>query len=167
MERLIEVLLKKGIFLVSRGEDAQFLESKGYGQRSSLFTLSFQEALYLLEKKWIFVVKGKKELDFQTLLGKQKASFFSYLVYKDLRQRGYSVQSGLKFGADFRLYDKGHRDEEHALWLVLVLREDEQLKMKDFVAKNRIATTVRKRLLFALVSEDHSLSYFECNWRRM
>jgi len=36
-----------------------------------------------------------------------------YPVFKDLREKGYIVKTALKFGADFRIYDKGQKPGEN------------------------------------------------------
>ncbi|TMI37988.1 tRNA-intron lyase, partial [Candidatus Bathyarchaeota archaeon] len=71
------------------------------------------EGLYLLEHKRIGVVDGrtKKPLGKGVLLGAARETYrgFSaaYQVYKDLREKGYVVTPGIKFGADFAVYEHG------------------------------------------------------------
>ena len=35
-----------------------------------------------------------------------------FIVYKDLREKGYHIKSGLKYGVEFRVYEKGVRREK-------------------------------------------------------
>jgi len=38
-------------------------------------------------------------------------------VYKDLRDKGFIIKPGLKYGADFSVYEKGSRPgDEHSKW---------------------------------------------------
>ena len=73
--------------------------------------LSLLEGLYLLEAGKLSVkdASGKK-MDFNAFLKKaQKVEpkfHIRYLVFKDMRSRGYIVKTALKFGADFRVYDR-------------------------------------------------------------
>ena len=72
--------------------------------------LSLVEAAYLLDRSRIRVLSasGGLELDFQALFqissSLEKGFEFRYVVYKDLRERGYIVQPGRP---DFRVYPRG------------------------------------------------------------
>jgi tRNA-intron endonuclease len=67
-------------------------------------------------------------------------------VYKNLRKQSYTVKTGLKFGADFRVYEKGKTpDESHAKWLVFVEHETNKNSWQDFSAKNRVAHSTKKK----------------------
>ncbi len=72
---------------------------------------SLSEALYLLEKNKIEILQNNKILKFNELLNKFKRIDsriqLKYPVFRDLRDKGYVVKTALKFGADFRVYEKG------------------------------------------------------------
>src|SRR3989344_1390924 len=86
--------------------------------------LSLLEGLYLMEAEKITIKDnlGKKiNMDlFVKRASKMEPRFWiKYLVYKDMRNRGYIVKTALKFGADFRVYDRGVKPgEDHARWVV-------------------------------------------------
>jgi len=134
--------------------------------------LSLLEALYLLEKKKISIKDSKnKKITFDDFIKKAKKvepSFWvRYCVFKDLRNRGYIVKTALKFGADFRVYDRGVKPgEDHAKWIVYPVHEAEHLTWYDFAAKNRVAHSTKKRLLLAIVDEEIDVTYYECRWVR-
>ena len=130
---------------------------------------SLTEALYLLEKRKIEVFQKNKKLSFEELMNKLKKSDtrinLKYPVFKDLREKGYIVKTALKFGADFRVYDKGKTpNEEHAKWIVFVEHESKNLKWHEFSAKNRVAHSTKKNLLIAILDEESSVSYYEVSW---
>jgi len=52
-----------------------------------------------------------------------------FLVYRDLRNRGYTVKDGYGFGSDFRVYGKGDFGEKGAKFLVFGLNEGKQEKV--------------------------------------
>jgi tRNA-intron endonuclease len=86
-------------------------------------------------------------------------------IYSDLRNKGYIAKSALKFGADFRVYNKGVRpSEDHARWLLIASKENEKLDYNDFAAKNRIANSTKKRLLIAILDDEGDVSYYETSW---
>src|SRR5260370_5707792 len=91
--------------------------------------LDLMEGLYLLEHKRISVIDGrsKKPLGKSVLLKVARETYrgFSaaYQVYKDLREKGYVVTPGIKFGADFADYEHGH-EIDHAPFIVSVETPD-------------------------------------------
>jgi len=134
--------------------------------------LSLIEALYLVEKDKLTVLDGKnREINVEAFMkrAKKKHPNFTvrYSVFKDIRDRGYIIKTALKFGADFRIYDRGVKPgEDHARWIVYPVHEAEHLTWYEFAAKNRVAHSTKKRLLIAVVDEEDSVSYWETRWLR-
>lgn len=132
---------------------------------------SLHEALYLLEKGKLDVLDNKKKMsaeDFIRKASKSEPGFsIRYAVFKDLRSRGYIVKTALKFGADFRVYDRGIKPgEDHAKWIVYPVHEGESLTWYEFSAKNRVAHSTKKRLLLGIVDDETAVTYYECKWIR-
>lgn len=132
---------------------------------------SLVEALYLIEKKKIVVNKKTKKLSFNQLLEEcrkiDKKIYLKYLVYKDLRDKGYLLKTALKFGADFRVYDKGERPgKSHSKWILYVVSEKDDLTWHEFSAKNRVAHSTKKNLLIAIVDDEGSITYYEISWKK-
>jgi len=132
---------------------------------------SFAEALYLLEKKKISIMEDDKKINFDNLMKhaqKKDKNFFSrFMVYSDLRNKGYILKTALKFGADFRVYEKGKKPgEEHSKWIVYPVYESGAMTWHDFAAKNRVAHSTRKNLLIGIVDEEGDVTYYECQWLR-
>jgi tRNA-intron endonuclease len=87
------------------------------------------------------------------------------LVFKDLRQKGYVVKTALKFGAEFRIYEKGSKPgNKHAKWIVFAEHESKKLSWHEFSAKNRVAHSTKKNLLLAIVDEEADITYYEVKW---
>ena len=134
--------------------------------------LSLIEALYLIEKKKIIVYDSRnKIINFETFLKKaQKAEpnfWVRYCVYKDIRNRGYIIKTALKFGADFRIYDRGVKPgEDHARWVVFPVHESSILTWYEFAAKNRVAHSTKKRLLIGIVDAENDVTFYEIRWLR-
>ncbi len=133
--------------------------------------LSLIEALYLVEKGKIDVFYGKRLLNFEQFLKKaekiEPKIWIRYAVFSDLRNRGYIVKTALKFGADFRVYERGVKPgEEHAKWVVYPVHESEVLTWYEFAAKNRVAHSTRKRLLIGIVDDENDVTYYEIKWVR-
>jgi len=134
--------------------------------------LSLIEALYLLEKRKIIVYDSRnKIISFESFLKKsQKVEpnfWVRYCVYRDIRNRGYIIKTALKFGADFRIYDRGVKPgEDHARWVVFPVHESSVLTWYEFAAKNRVAHSTKKRLLIGIVDAENDLTYYEIKWLR-
>lgn len=162
-----------GESVVSNSKEAKDLYSRtriGEIARGEV-SYSMVEALYLLENDKIAVQKKKKKLKFSELMKmvceKTKNFFAKYSVYSDLRKRGYIVKTALKFGADFRVYEKGVKPgEDHALWIVYPVHETDALTWHDFSAKNRVAHSTHKKLLIGIVDEEGDVTYYESEWKK-
>ena len=134
--------------------------------------ISLIEAYYLTEKGKIEVFKSKNKLmdmdDFVKKAKKLEPNFWiRYCVFKDMRNRGYIIKTALKFGADFRVYDRGVKPgEDHAKWIVYPVAEASTLTWHEFAGKNHVAHSKRKRLLIGVVDEENDVSYWECRWMR-
>lgn len=134
--------------------------------------LSLLEGLYLLEKKKIKVVDNKnKKINFDSYLKKaeklEKQFWVRYSVFKDIRDRGYIIKTALKFGAEFRVYDRGVKPgEDHARWIVYPVHETSNLTWYEFAAKNRVAHSTRKRLMIGIVDNESDVTYYEIKWIR-
>jgi tRNA-intron endonuclease len=134
--------------------------------------LSLIEAIYLLEKHKIEVYDSRnKVISFDDFLKKARKVepnvWVRYSVYKDMRNRGYIVKTALKFGADFRVYDRGVKPgEDHARWILYPVHEGNVFSWYEFAAKNRVAHSTRKRLLMGIVDDEHDVTYYEIAWKR-
>ena len=134
--------------------------------------LSLIEALYLIDKKRLVVYDAKnKVIDADGFLKKAQKTesnfWIRYSVYKDIRNRGYIIKTALKFGADFRIYDRGVKPgEDHARWVVFPVHEASTLTWYEFAAKNRVAHSTKKRLLLAIIDAENDVTYYECRWLR-
>ena len=164
--------------ITSNNSEAYSLQQKsGFGENTNgKIQYSLAEALYLIEKGKLEVLSSKSKsntfLKFNELMNKfkkiDKKFHLKYIVFEDLREKGYIVKTALKFGADFRVYDKGQKPgKSHAKWLVFVEHESSKLAMHEFSAKNRVAHSTKKSLLLAIVDEESSVSYYEVNWKRI
>ena len=149
-----------------------FYEKSRYGEPlQKKFQYSLVETLYLVERGKMQIKKGNKELSFDQLLKfarKREANFFvRYATFKDMRNRGYIVKTALKFGADFRVYDRGVKPgDDHAKWIMYPISETGVCSWYEFSAKNRVAHSTRKRLLIAVVDEEEDVTYYEIRWIR-
>lgn len=140
-----------------------------YGnEKNELISLSLIESLYLAEKDKMEVYRSGKNVDSLEIKkhGEIVEENFDrrYKVYKDLKERMFSVKTGFKFGSDFRVYDqiKSVKDLPHSKYLVSVI-DDAEIPLYVIARAVRLAQNVRKRMVFAFYSQEE-IRYLAFKW---
>ena len=145
-------------------------EKSRYGEREAgKVVYAPVEAVFLVSEGKMKVFSGKKEISEEQLIKKIRKSDkkieTKFVVYRDLRRKGYIPKTALKYGAEFRVYDKGVKPgESHARWVLFTSKAAEALSWHDFAAKSRIAHSTKKYLLIGLVDDEGSVTYYEVSW---
>jgi tRNA-intron endonuclease len=128
--------------------------------------LSLIEALYLLKNDKITIYDPKLDKfyahdEFYGICKKIHHKFGEkFIIYQDLRKKGYIPRPGLKFGADFVVYKKGP-GLEHSPFIAHVLPHDAKITAIDMVRAGRLATSVRKKFVIA---NPLTMSYYFFEW---
>ncbi len=93
--------------------------------------------------------KGKA-VDFQSLLHCYEAvnenAWVSYLVYRDLRSRGYVAREGFGAGIDFRMYERGAYGKDTAPYLVLSTQEGKPLGIDELARRPAAVSEPKERV---------------------
>ena len=98
---------------------------------------------------------------------KEDEIYGKYLVYRDLKNRGYIIKTGFKYGSEFRLYERGTGPgHAHSDFLVKVLYETNEVNVLDFASYVRVSHGVNKKLLLAVVDDDLDVTYYNIEWTR-
>lgn len=159
--------------LVGDDTGRSFLKEKGFGEDiESRAELSLVEALFLLDKGKMRVVKSDKELSPEELIdmgSKHEKTFYDkFVVFRDLRDRGLLVRTGFKFGTDFRVYERGKTvKSSHSTMLVHVVPEEYKCSFPELARAIRVANTVNKRMIFAIVDEESKVTYYSIDRMNM
>ena len=162
----IQGVLIKNQTIILEPNRQQELEQKGYGEieKDKLFLKSF-ESLYLLYTGILVIFKGKKNINFNSFLQickKQDDTILTkFLVYRDLRTRGYTVKDGFGFGSDFRVYGKGDFGEKGAKFLVFGLNEGKQEKIGKLQKKVEEITKMGKEPIIAVIQRQGEIIYYK------
>jgi tRNA-intron endonuclease, archaea type len=89
-----------------------------------------------------------------------------YLVFQELRDRGYIVSPGIKFGCDFAVYERGP-GIDHAPYLVQVYKPGSDITATAIVLAGRLATTVKKQFIVAIPkSKERKVQFIGFDWWR-
>jgi tRNA-intron endonuclease len=159
------ILSEKGVIVMEQS-NIDALSSRGYGTlEKKVFTLTFYESLYLLDKAMLEVKDEKgKTVDFQTLLHRYEAqnqnAWANYLVYRDLRSRGYVVREGFGGRIDFRIYERGTYGKDTAPYLVLNTQEGTPLPVNDLAAALQQCQSEKKELTLAVMNRRGEIVYY-------
>ena len=160
------LLLENKVLVHERRTADQFTQ-KGFGEREDRdLVLDLWEAAYLCDKEKLEVVdEHRKPVARDQLLahaGKKDKRFYSkYLVYADLRTRGYIVKTGFKFGADFRVYPRGKKPgEAHTEWVVHVFTQDDKFTFTEFSRMVLLAGNLKTKMLAAVVDAENAVNYY-------
>ncbi len=164
-----KVLVPDGIFFYERGGFGEPTAEEGAETE-----LSAEEALYLFKKGKLSIVTedGKSAATIDELLSRMTRVlpdiYIRFQVYADLRDRGYVVRSGLKYGTHFRVYDRGvkpkrgEREEwEHAKFLAHGIPESAVYSIAELSRFVRLSHSVRKILWLAVVDGEGDTTYFQ------
>ncbi len=162
------------VIVIDDFDKIQSLHDKGlFGEIiSQRLELSLYEALYLLERDKIKIFdKVKKPLTIQGFAKKARIiseKFWTrYKVYADIRSRGYITKAALKYGADFSVYERGTTpSKSHSKWVLFAVSANESFNWRQFSAMNRVAHSVRKKLLIGIVDAQSDVTYYTVNWTR-
>ncbi len=150
-------------------EDADRLSQQGfYGTRIDGNKLELEpvELLHLIERKRVVVTTLSGEhvgSDYivNYLLVDDPDLWIQYLVFRDLRSRGYAVRKGFGSGIGFRVYARGDRPgTANAKELVYVLKEGVPISLSDLDLVTKTAAGSRKDLLFALVDQNGEVNFY-------
>ncbi|MHA2105628.1 MAG: tRNA-intron lyase [Candidatus Hodarchaeales archaeon] len=141
--------------------------------------LSLVEAASLLEKGKLKIVKGKGKISFDKFFKHavkiDKRFNLRYTVYSDLKERGFPVRTGFKFGCDFRVYERGvkpikkgpKKAEEHTKWVVFAVGEDYTCSFHELSRAVRLAHNIRANMLWAVVDNDNDVTYYAVTFTRL
>jgi len=160
--------------ITSNSSEAFTLNQKSqFGEKkASKIEYALVEALYLSnQNKLQALTPTGKQITKDQLMRKakklDKKIEIKLTVFTDLRDKGLIPKTALKFGAEFRVYDKGDKPvKNHAKWLLHTAKEHDSLAMHEFSAKNRVAHSTKKLLMIAIVDEESDVTYYEVSWLR-
>ena len=176
----VEVLADGRLIVWSPRESRRLYEAGYYGKPLGIakpkegfdapLVLDPIEGLHLLEEGRIRVVSGEDSREvsleeLRTLANSVMGGLDEkYAVYRNLRERGYVVTPGIKYGCDFAVYEHGP-GVDHAPYIVQVMGSGEGLSASGIVEAGRLATTVRKTFIIAVVEGDE-VRFLSFKWWR-
>jgi len=144
------------------------LTERGFGEseKDSLILNSF-ETLYLLYNDKLELKKINKSIVFDELMQKyiQKNDniLIQFLLYRDLRTKGYVVKDGFGFGSDFRVYERGNYGLKDAKFLIFAFNEGTQQKISKLYKNIEEITKMGKEPIIAVIERRGEIIYYKIN----
>lgn len=162
--------LKEEEVIVKDHQDARIIYDNGYYgllQKDKTLSLNFDEALHLLERGVITIINEDGEIltvrDCAAIFTQREEGFWKkYLVYKDLRNRGYIVGRGISSLVKYRLYPRGATiGKDVAKTMICPLAEDWSINLEELDNIILQTQSLKKKLLVACVDRLGDVSYYE------
>lgn len=138
-------------------------------EEKEILILDPVETLLLCERHRILLWedndKNKKQHDFEDLLTYftqfDDRLWHKYIIYMDLRKRGYIVRTGYGDGLEFLVYKRGaDYEKDSAKYLIFPVFEGDPIELRDLDKMSRVAMSSRKELIVATVDRLSKPIYY-------
>ena len=175
-----EGIIEKDKVIISNQDGIEEFYTNSYigtltknSESKEILVLGPVEVLLLCERNRILVYQDNNKednnlYDFEGLL-----TYFTqfdnrlwqkYIIYMDLRKRGYIVRNGYGEGIDFRVYRRGADiEKDSAKFLIYPVFEGYPIDLKDLDKMSRVAMSSRKDLVVATVDRLSKPIYYSVN----
>ena len=165
------IIDRNGVIVIESVKQQDQLRNKGYGEKiKDMYILESYEALFLLYCKRLVLKKQKNILDFsnflQTLLKIDLFIFTKFLIFRDLRTRGYIAKEGFGFGNDFRVYERGEYSRKPAKYVIFGINEGISIKANTLFQNIRSIEKMGKEAIIAVIERRGEIIYYKVNQKR-
>ncbi len=160
-------LIGSGKIVVDERRFQDELRTKGYGEKEDEeYVLKPYEALYLFYTKRL-KLRNRADLGFDSLLEllfkHNKTILSTFLVYRDLRNRGYVAKEGFGFGIDFRVYERGDYEKKPAKYVVFGINEGTNTTAKQFAFAVSQIQKMGKEAVVAVIERRGEVIYYKAS----
>jgi tRNA-intron endonuclease len=156
-----------GKILVDQTHFQDELRTKGFGEKEDAeYVLKPYEALYLMHTKRL-TIKNKPSMAFdpllELLLKYDRSIMTKFLIYRDLRSRGYVAKEGFGFGNDFRVYERGEYEKKPAKYVVFGINEGTNTTAKELAGAVDQIEKMGKEAVVAVVERRGEVIYYKAS----
>jgi tRNA-intron endonuclease len=175
-----EGIIENGNVIISDKEGIEEFYNNSYigtldknNEKEEILVLEPVEVLLLCERQRILLYSDNNKednnlYDFEGLLiyltQFDDRLWQKYIIYMDLRKRGYIVRTGYGEGIDFRVYKRGADfEKDSAKFLIYPVFEGYPIDLKELDKMSRVAMSSRKDLIVATVDRLSKPIYYSVN----
>lgn len=152
--------------LVENTKFQDLLRNKGFGMVfNKEYIMDKLETLFLLQNNKLKLFNRDKEIDFssflKTFIKKDKQILTKYLVFRDLRSKGYVVKEGFGFGSDFRVYERGDYNKKTSKYVSIGLNEGTSIESGEFATMTEQIENMGKEAVIAVIERRGEVIYYK------
>lgn len=123
----------------------------------------------MFTKKLKLTIDGK-QVSFEKYVNfaskRDKDAWARFLIFRDLRTRGYVVREGFGFPIDFRVYDRGDFGAKAAKYIVFGLNEGKTMSIADLKENIDQMARMGKEAVVGVVERRGEVIYYKVGkWR--
>jgi len=172
----LEGIIKKDKVIISDSKGLEEFYNTSYigtieqnSDKQDILVFDAIEILLLSERNRIILWedndKNKELHNFESLLiyftQFDDRLWHKYIIYMDLRKRGYLVRTGYGDGIEFRVYKRGADfEKDTAKFLIYPVFEGNPIELRDLDKMSRVAMGSRKDLIVATVDRLSKPIYY-------
>ena len=157
--------------IIEDKEAQEQLKLRGYGEKiDDIFVLKDYEALLLLYNGKLDIFDNRKKISTEMMVNfsllRDSQAWTRFLIYRDLRTRGYVVREGFGFGVDFRVYDRGEFGTKSAKYVVYGLNEGIKTSMYEINDTVHQVRRMGKDVVLAVIERRGEVIYYKIqSWK--
>jgi len=168
----IQGVVQEGVVEVSDKDRLSELEGAGYGTKEGeTLVLRDYEALYLVHSGKLQVNdESGKAVSFERMAEITQTlardAWTKFIIYRDLRGRGYVVREGFGFGTDLRVYERGDYPRKAAQYVVFALDEGIEKRIDDLLLSVKEMARMGKEAIIAVIERRGEVIYYKVSRAR-
>jgi tRNA-intron endonuclease len=146
--------------------------SHGVPESGGGLRLSLMEAAYLVDAGRLAVEDeqgGTIDLELLVSAGGKADNAFEvrYIVYRDMRERGYLVKPSTTSGVDFEVFPRGGSNKDPSRQWLLAVSERTSFETEPFLDMLHRAEGFEHRVLIGVVDEEGDVTHYIAQLRQM
>jgi tRNA-intron endonuclease len=140
-------------------------EQSGYGRKTKKGLIFAPiEILYLVYRDKIQVHNHSYD-SLLAYFAKDPSFFRLYLVYQDMRERGYAIQTGPH---DFRVFKRGQRPGKgESYYMMRVVSERDLIDFQTIQREIKATANMRKQHILAAVDDEGEITYYDVQFHML
>ncbi|MDR0198658.1 MAG: tRNA-intron lyase, partial [Methanomassiliicoccaceae archaeon] len=167
------ILKEHSVIVADQKESSQIYNrgNFGYPMSGGSLELDLIEATFLLETGRLEVLRNEEKMTLESLFTYSSSSLegfdIRYMVYKDIRQRGFVVKAETS-DVDLSVFPRGKTlSNARPKYLVKTVSERTAFSIDAFMELAETTSSKGKELLFGIVDEEGDVTYYVVSKRKL